>query len=65
MIQNGVEAETIVAVLLERGIKVYTATQGILKAGGAFTCISAEYAKEFHDSLGLHLRNLTDSPVQS
>ncbi|MCI8779750.1 MAG: AMP-binding protein, partial [Lachnospiraceae bacterium] len=46
LIKNGVEAETIVAVLLERGIKVYTATQGILKAGGAFTCISAEYPKE-------------------
>ena len=46
LIQNGVAAETIVAVLLERGIKVYTATQGILKAGGAFTCISAEYPRE-------------------
>ena len=46
LMKNGVEAETIVAVLLERGIKVYTATQGILKAGGAFTCISAEYPKE-------------------
>ena len=46
LIKNGVEAETIVAVLLERGIKVYTATQGILKAGGAFTCISAEYPEE-------------------
>ncbi len=46
LIKNGVEAETIVAVLLERGIKVYAATQGILKAGGAFTCISAEYPKE-------------------
>ena len=46
LIKNGVEAETIVAVLLERGIKVYTATQGILKAGGAFTCISVEYPKE-------------------
>ena len=46
LIKNGVEAETIVAVLLDRGIKVYTATQGILKAGGAFACISAEYPKE-------------------
>ena len=46
LIQNGVAAETIVAVLLERGIKVYTATQGILKAGGAFTCISPEYPTE-------------------
>ena len=46
LIKNGAEAETIVAVLLERGIKVYTVTQGILKAGGAFTCISAEYPKD-------------------
>lgn len=46
LIKNGAEAETMVAVLLERGIKVYTATQGILKAGGAFTCISAEYPRE-------------------
>lgn len=46
LIENGVQAETIVAIVLERGIGVYTATQGILKAGGAFTCISPEYPEE-------------------
>lgn len=46
LIEKGVQAETTVAILLERGLLVYTATQGILKAGGAFTCLSPEYPEE-------------------
>ena len=46
LISRGVGKEDIIAVLLDRGIRVYTSQQGILKAGAAFTCISPEYPEE-------------------
>ena len=43
LIDKGVQAETIVGVMLERDSSVYAARQGILKSGGAFTSIDPDY----------------------
>ena len=43
LIGKGVQAETIVGVMLERDSMVYMARQGILKSGGAFTSIDPGY----------------------
>ncbi|MBQ4468884.1 MAG: amino acid adenylation domain-containing protein, partial [Synergistaceae bacterium] len=40
---KGVGVEKICAVMLERGVDVYTARQAVLKAGGAFLPIDPEY----------------------
>ncbi len=40
---NGVGVEKIVAVMLNRGLEVYIARQGILKAGGAFLPMTPDY----------------------
>ena len=43
---NGVGVEKIVAVMLNRGLEVYIARQGILKAGGAFLPMTPDYPDE-------------------
>lgn len=43
LIGKGVQAETIVGVMLERDSRVYAARQGILKSGGAFVSIDPDY----------------------
>ncbi len=41
--RRGLDVERLCAVLLNRGVEVYVARQGILKAGGAFLPIDPEY----------------------
>ena len=43
---HGVGAEKIVGVMLNRGLEVYVARQGILKSGGAFLPMTADYPDE-------------------
>ena len=43
LIKKGVQAETIVGVILERCCDFYAVRQGILKAGGAFTVAAPDY----------------------
>ena len=43
LIEKGVQAETIVGVILERCCDFYSVRQGILKAGGAFTVAAPDY----------------------
>ncbi|MCI8372641.1 MAG: amino acid adenylation domain-containing protein [Lachnospiraceae bacterium] len=46
LIALGVQAETIVGILLGRNHHVYTARQGILKSGGAFVSITPDYPED-------------------
>ena len=46
LIDLGVGAEMPVGVLLDRGVNVYAARQGILKSGGAFVVASPEYPED-------------------
>ena len=43
LIDLGIREDTIVGLILERGIPVYITRQGILKAGGAFLPMVPEY----------------------
>lgn len=43
---QGVEVEKIVGLILNRGLEVYIARQGILKAGGAFLAMTPDYPDE-------------------
>ena len=43
---HGVDVEKIVGVMLNRGLEVYIARQGILKAGGAFLPMTPDYPDE-------------------
>lgn len=43
LIEKGVQAETIVGVMLDRDSRVYAARQGVLKSGGAFVSIDPDY----------------------
>lgn len=43
LIANGVQAETIVGVMLDRNSSVYAARQGLLKSGGAFASVDPAY----------------------
>lgn len=46
LIYAGVGAEDVVAIMLSRGIEVYAATLGILKAGAAYTIVNPKYPDE-------------------
>lgn len=43
LIYAGAKAEDVVCIMLERGIEIYAATLGILKAGAAYTIVNPKY----------------------
>ncbi|MBQ7581725.1 MAG: amino acid adenylation domain-containing protein, partial [Lachnospiraceae bacterium] len=46
LIFEGAKAEDVVCIMLERGIEIYAATLGVLKAGAAYTIVNPKYPDE-------------------